>query len=327
MTTPLEGVMLAGFGGPPDPKDAVEFVRGVVGNRPGAEARIREVAHHYEEVGGSPFNALTQQQADALQAVLRRRGIDVPVRCGFKHWKPYFADTLAGFAAEGRRNLLGIVMAPHPCWSADDKYREAAEESARQLSGDGTPPVRLQWTEPFGRNWGYVTAEAALVREAADRIRADGGEAAWRAARLVFTAHSVPINGCQPCQAGTRTCPYPTHYAHSARMVAEAAGKPDHRLAYQSRATMRIPWLEPDIVDVIKEEAAAGTRDIVAVPIGFLCDHVEVLFDLDIEAKQAAAAAGVRWHRVPTVQCRPPFIEALADAVEARVRLHASRAV
>lgn len=312
MTAPFDSVLLVGFGGPPRAEDAVEFVRGTLGAR-GTEERIRAVAHHYELVGGSPFNALTIQQAEALGRELERRGLRPAVRVGFKNWTPFIAETLADMAAKGLRNSVGVVMAPHRCWASDDKYRDAVEEGRRQV-GPAAPAV--SWIDFFGQHYQYVKAEADLIRGVADRI----GPERWAKARLVFTAHSVPINGCGPCTNRERTCPYPTEYRQTAELVAAELGRPDFVLAYQSRAETRRPWLEPDVSEVIRTLAAQGVPEVVLAPIGFLCDHVEVLFDLEIEARKTADSVGVAYHRAGTVQDHPRFISLLADSVEAKLR-------
>jgi ferrochelatase len=313
MTTPYDSILLIAFGGPPRAEDAYEYVKRIVGNRPGSEARIREVAHHYEVLGGSPFNRLTFEQADALKAELARRGVTLPMKIGFRNWTPFVAEAVADMKATGLKKAVGVVLAPHSCYVADEKYKRNVDDALRETGAD----IAVDYTDNFAKHYQYVKACADLIRV---RI-AEMGPERWGKAKLIFSAHSVPVNGCEECQKKTRTCPYPCHYEQSARFVAEDVGRAgDFLLAYQSRASMRTPWLEPDISDAVKAAAAGGAKEVLIAPIGFLCDHVEVLYDLDHEAKETCAEVGVGYHRSSTVQSHPRFISMLADLIEGRLR-------
>lgn len=312
--TPYDSILIIAFGGPPKPEDAYDYVKGIVGNRPGAEARIKEVAHHYELVGGSPFNKLTFEQADALKADLAGRGVTLPVLVGFRNWKPFVAETVADMKARGLKRAIGVVLAPHSCFVSDEKYKLNVSDAVR----DVYPELTVDYIDGFGRSYGYVKANADLARQ----VIAGMGPERWEKTKLIFSAHSVPVNGCEPCSRKERTCPYPAHYAQTAKYVAEELGRPgDYLLAYQSRASMRTPWLEPDIGDSIREAAKGDWKEVLICPIGFLCDHVEVLYDLDHEARETCDGLSIGYNRVRTVQSHPKFVETLADMVEARYRM------
>ena len=299
----VEAVLLVAFGGPEKPEDIRPFLRNVTQGRPIPPARVEEVAHHYEAIGGrSPLNELTFRQADALRARLSGAGIGLPVYVGMRNWTPYLHEALQAMAADGVRRALGLILSAHQTEASWERYQQNVADACTRV-GAGAPAVRYApaW---FDRP-GFIDAMADRVREAVLAVPAE----AQAATPLVFTAHSVPV-------AMAEGSPYVRQIAASSRRVAERLGHACWSIAYQSRSGRpEDPWLEPDVGDEIRRLGAEGARHVVVAPIGFVCDHVEVLYDLDLEARAIASAAGVSLYRAMTVTDHPAFIGMLADLV------------
>ncbi len=317
----FDNILLVAFGGPtpgcckradPCPGEAFCFVQGILGADPKRAARVREVADHYQEIGGfSPFNALTFAQAEALRKALAARGVHAPLRVGMRHWTPWLADVVTEIARAGQRRTLALILAPHQSAVSWDWYQQVVAGACTQLGKDAP---RVEYVDPWPAHPGYVGAVADGVRAAVK---------GWKAGRfdeacLVFTAHAIP-------EAVAKGAPYATQFAQTATAAATALGKPGHRLAYQSQASdASIPWTGPDINTLIREAAGKGLKDVVASPVGFLCDHVEVLYDLDIAARRTAASCGVTFTRAPTVGSHPAFVGMMADLISSRFAAEAA---
>jgi ferrochelatase len=302
--TPVDAVLLVAFGGPERPEDIRPFLHIVAASRPIPPARLEDVAHHYEVIGGrSPLNALTRRQAAALADALAARGRALPVWVGMRNWHPFLHETLAEMKDRGRRRAVAVILSSLQTEASWARYVDDVA-AARDKVGPDAPEV------VFAPAW---ADHPRFVDAMADRTRAalaDVDSPRRAAARLVFTAHSVPV----AMAAGS---PYAAPLEATARAVATRLGRGGWSVAYQSRSgSPRDPWLEPDVSDVIRALAREGARDLVVVPVGFVCDHVEVLYDLDVEARQVAAAAGVGFHRAPAANDHPDFIAMLADLVE-----------
>ena len=305
--TKPDAVMLIAFGGPERPEDIRPFLRHVLAGRPVPPSRLEEVAHHYEVIGGrSPLNELTAQQGAALQARLSQLEVELPVVLGMWHATPFIADTLQRLAAAGVRRVIAVVMAAFHDRATLDRYRAAVDEGIAALA---LPDFRLEYTASPEPLPGYAQANADSIRAAYARLSPELRDAA----KLVFTAHSVPTPVGQ--ESG-----YVARYESAAQRIARLLGIQDYRLAYQSRSGRPTdPWLEPDICEVVRAEAESGRRALVVAPIGFVCDHVEVLYDLDVEAAQAAKEHGIELSRAQTVTTHPGYIDALAQTVLERV--------
>jgi len=301
---PVDAVLLVAFGGPERPEDIRPFLQIVTAGRPIPPARLEDVAHHYEVIGGrSPLNALTRRQAAALADALAARGRALPVWIGMRNWHPFLHETLAEMKDRGRRRAVAVILSSLQTEASWARYVDDVA-AARDKVGPDAPEV------VFAPAWAdhprFVDAMADRTRAALAHV----DSARRAAARLVFTAHSVPV----AMAAGS---PYAAQLEATARAVAARVGRGGWSVAYQSRSgSPRDPWLEPDVSDVIRALAREGARDLVVVPVGFVCDHVEVLYDLDVEARQVAAAAGVGFHRAPAANDHPDFIAMLADLVE-----------
>lgn len=299
----FDAVLLIAFGGPLCMDDVRPFLANVLSGRPVPRERLEAVVRNYALIGGrSPLHDLTFQQAERLAAVLRTAGPELPVYVGMRNWVPYFRDTVARMAADGVRRAVGVIMSPLQSDASWDRYVRDVDE-ARAAVGDGAPHVE------YAAEWhGHPLFAEALADNLAATLATLSAERA-RAASVVFTAHSLPLSMAEPA-------PYVAQLTEIAMLVARRTDASGWTLAYQSRSgNPRDPWLEPDILDVVRTLARSGTRDLVVVPAGFVCDHVEVLYDLDIQARQVATELGMAFHRVPTVNAHPTFIRMLADVV------------
>lgn len=299
----FDAIMLIAFGGPEKPEDIRPFLRHVLAGRPVPPTRIEEVAHHYELIGGrSPINELTAKQGQALAERLAVDGVKLPIELGMWHAPPFIADTLKKLASGGARRVLGVVMAALHDTATIERYDGAVRDGVAAL---GLPDFTLRYAPSPEERPGFIEANAELVRAAFARLPED----LQSDARLVFTAHSVPVSVGE--QSG-----YVVKYRAAAERIAREAGLGDYGLAYQSRSgNPRDPWLEPDIGTVVRAEATSGRKALVVAPIGFVCDHVEVLYDLDVEATQIAREVGVTLERASSVTTHPAYIEALAQTV------------
>jgi len=301
--TAVDAVLLVAFGGPERPEDIRPFLQIVTAGRPIPPARLEDVAHHYEVIGGrSPLNALTRRQAAALADALAARGRALPVWIGMRNWHPFLHETLAEMKDRGRRRAVAVILSSLQTEASWARYVDDVA-AARDKVGADAPEV------VFAPAWAdhprFVDAMADRTRAALAQV----DSARRAAARLVFTAHSVPV----AMAAGS---PYAAQLEATARAVAARVGRGGWSVAYQSRSgSPRDPWLEPDVTDVIRTLAREGARDVVIVPVGFVCDHVEVLYDLDVEARRVAEAAGVGFHRAAAPNDHPDFIAMLADLV------------
>lgn len=301
-------VLLIAFGGPERPEEIRPFLRHVLAGRPVPPSRLEEVARHYEAIGGrSPLNDLTRAQGAALSARLAAQGVDVPVELGMWHAPPFIADTLRGLAEAGVRRVIAVVMAALHDEATLARYRGAVDAALAELRD-----LEVVYADSPEHTEGFLSANADQIRAAFERLRGQEPELA-PGARLVFTAHSVP-------EAVGQASGYVERYARLAQRLAELLGVSDYRLAYQSRSgNPADPWLSPDIGQVVREEAAQGRRALVLAPIGFVSDHVEVLYDLDVEAAQIAAELGIELVRAQTVTTHPRYIDALAQTVYERL--------
>ncbi|MGH9410192.1 MAG: ferrochelatase [Vicinamibacterales bacterium] len=318
MAQPFEAVLFVAFGGPQGLADVQPFLQNVLRGRRVSPERVEEVAHHYERFGGvSPLTELTMKQAAALESRLRERGLDLPVRVGMRNWHPYLPDTMAALSRAGVRRAIGVVASAQRSYSGCLQYRENVREAGVALASGGLADVSVTYVSDWHQHPGFIAAHVDRIRAAFDRLppnaRAD--------ARLVFTAHSIP-------KSMAAEYPYEGQLVESATLVLDALSSspasvmpcipctPWPTIIYQSRSGRPgDPWLEPDIGEYLRAEHARGLRALVVCPIGFLCDHVEVLYDLDVEAAETARELGIDFARAESVNAHPHFIDALADAV------------
>jgi ferrochelatase len=306
-TDPIDSILFIGFGGPTEPAHIMPFLRTVVFGRGVPDERLAEVEHHYMEVGGrSPYNDQTEAQRAGVERWLREHGIDLPLYVGMRNWNPHLKDTIARMNADGRRHALGVILAAHRSEVSWERYM--ADVTCAIAGNAGVGPA-VTYLEPWFDRPRFLEANAQLIEQAAGRTRG-----AWPAdLPILFTAHSIPT-------AMAERSPYLSDLLASCRGVAALLGAPDWELCYQSRSgDPRTPWLEPDINDAIRRRAAEGTRRIVVLAIGFLSDHVEVLYDLDREAMATASEVGIALARARCVNDHPEFIALLGELLAARL--------
>lgn len=302
----IDAVLLIAFGGPEGPEDIRPFLQIVAAGRPIPPERLEEVARHYEVMGGrSPLNELTRRQAAGLRAELARRGRAEAVFIGMRNWHPFLHETLAEMKDGGCRAALGIILSPFQTEASWGRYVDDVA-AARDKVGADAPHV--VYAPPWADHPRFLEAMVDRARTALEAVAPERRAGA----RLVFTAHSVPT----AMAAGS---PYVAQLETAARLIAGRLSHTAWSVAYQSRSgSPREPWLEPDIADVIRALAREDARDVVVVPIGFVGDHVEVLYDLDVEGRRVAEACGVRLHRALSANDHPAFVAMLADLVEGR---------
>lgn len=304
--TPFDSVLLIAFGGPTAPDEIRPFLENVTRGRRIPPERLEAVAHHYELIGGrSPLNEITLRQASALQESLREGGTPLPVYVGMRNWTPYLYETLERMKADGRRRAVGVILSAQQNEAGWDRYVANVAEARERVAGAPVVDIAGEWhAHPQ-----FIEAMADTVATALSGIPT----ARRNEVPLVFTAHSVPT-------AMAASSPYVEQLTEGCRLVAERVGHARWSLAYQSRSgSPRDPWLEPDICDVVRDLARAGEREVVVAPIGFICDHAEVLYDLDIEARQVADGEGMTLVRASTVNDHPAFIRMLADVVRKHI--------
>jgi ferrochelatase len=300
----VDAVLLIAFGAPTAPEEIRPFLEIVTRGRRISRERLEEVAHHYERMPGgrSPLNELTDRQAEALRHALARAGLRLPVFVGMRNWHPFVRETLAAMTAAGHRRGVGVILSPFRSEASWERYMKDVADARREVPG----APEIAFTPPWGAHPEFVAAAADCVRTALEKVpAADREEAA-----LVFTAHSIP-------RAMADASPYVDDFTAAARAVARDLGLERWTCAYQSRSgSPGDAWLEPDIGHVVQHLAAGGTRHVVVMPLGFVCDHVEVLYDLDIEARALAAVSGLAFHRAAAVNDHPRFVAMLADLVQ-----------
>jgi ferrochelatase len=315
---PFDAVLLIAFGGPQHRDHIRPFLANVLRGRRVAPERIEEVAHHYELFGGiSPITELTNRQAERLERALADCGAPLPVYVGMRNWDPYLRDTLTRMAGDGVRRVVGVIAAAHRSYSGCTQYRENVADARRTLRERGLDDVDVTYVGDWHVADGFVSANVERVLDALQRLPAD---VRWQS-ELVFTAHSIPVSMAER---------YPYQHQLEESCAAVAAGiaqrlgvteQPRWRLVYQSRSGRpEDPWLGPDICDHLRQTAADGVRAVVLCPIGFICDHIEVLYDLDVEAAAVARELGINLSRAAAVNDDPRFIAALADAVVGTIR-------
>ena len=299
----VDAVVLIAFGGPTARDEIRPFLANVTRGRRISGERLEEVADHYERMPGgrSPLNDLTLAQARALGEALARRGALMEVRVGMRNWRPYLHETLAGLAGRGVRRCLGVIMSSLRCEASWDRYQQDVAEARARMSD--APEV--VFAPPWGREPGFIEALVDRAGAALHALPEDGRR--WTP--LIFTAHSIPVMMAD-------ASPYVEDFTTVARAVTAKLDHARWTLAYQSRSGRpEDSWLEPDVNTVIRSLARDGERHAVVVPVGFVCDHVEVLYDLDVEAAATARAHGLSLRRAATVGDHPAFIAGLADLV------------
>jgi protoporphyrin/coproporphyrin ferrochelatase len=313
---PYDAILLLSFGGPEGPDDVMPFLENVVRGRGVPRERLLAVAEHYHHFGGvSPINAQNKALLAAVGPELAAHGIDLPVYWGNRNWHPMIEDTVGQMAADGVRRALVFATSAYTSYSGCRQYRDDIDRAAAAV-GPGAP--RLDKIRHYFNHPGFIEANAAAVRAALAELPADVRDSAL----LVYTAHSIPsamndIAG--PPERGGRL--YSRQLDEAARLVTEAV-RPGggYDLCWQSRSgPPSVPWLEPDVNDRLAELAKDGVQAVVVSPIGFVSDHVEVLWDLDAEAAETAERLGLAFARAATVGTDPAFVAMVRELIAERL--------
>jgi protoporphyrin/coproporphyrin ferrochelatase len=307
----FDAVLIVAFGGPQGRGDIRPFLERVLRGRRVPPERVDEVAHHYELFDGvSPITELTLRQAQGLAERLARAGVALPVHVGMRNWHPLLADTLKQMYSAGVRRAVGFIAAPHHSYSSCQQYRENVRDARRELQETTGGDIDVTYVGSWFNHPLFIEVNARHVQSAGGRLPPD----VRGRARLVFTAHSIPVS-----MAGTSR--YREQLLESSRLVAERAGIGDWALVYQSRSGRpEDPWLEPDICASLRAEHARGLPAAVICPIGFICDHIEVLYDLDREAADVCREIGLPMVRAEAVNADPLFLDMMADVVLQTIR-------
>ena len=307
MAQSYDAVLVVSFGGPEGPADVIPFLENVLAGRNVPRQRLLEVAEHYRHFGGkSPLNAQNRALVAALQDELEAHGSPLPIYWGNRNWQPLLPEVVGRMERDGVRRALAFVTSAYSSYSSCRQYLEDIER-ARASVGPAAP--RVEKLRAFYNHPGFIEPMTRRVADSLaqvpDERRAD--------THIVYTAHSIPT-------AMAETGDYVAQLEEACRLVSESLRLASYELAYQSRSgPPSQPWLEPDIVDVLGRLQTAGkVRDVVVVPIGFLSDHIEILWDLDTEARQVAEDLGLNMIRAKTVGSHPDFVRMIRQLIEER---------
>ena len=301
---PFDALLVVSFGGPNGPDDVMPFLENVLRGKNVPRERMLEVSEHYQHFGGaSPINAQNLALIEAVKADLANKGIDLPVYWGNRNWHPMFADTLEEMKKDGIKKSLAFFTSIFSCYSGCRQYRENIIEAQEQVGPDAPEvhKLRMAFNHPL-----YIGASADRVQTALDQIP----EERRAAARVVFTAHSIPLSMAENCK-------YETQLTEASRLIMETIGENPWDLVYQSRSgPPQQPWLDPDICDHIQAlHDKGGTEDIVIMPVGFVSDHMEVMFDLDTEAMDICKELSINMVRAGSVGVHPQFVSMISELI------------
>jgi len=309
VSEPYDAILVVSFGGPEKRDDVIPFLENVLRGKPVPRERMLEVAEHYYHFDGiSPINQQVRELIAALRPELDAAGITLPIYWGNRNWHPLLPDTLQQMADDGVKRALAFVTSAYSSYSGCRQYRENIQV-AQQVVGSAAPEidkVRVFYNHPD-----FIAANVDRIRAAWEQIPAGRRDTA----QIAFTAHSIPLS----MSTGSR---YVEQLTETCRLICAEIGVPAERwrLVYQSRSGRpQDPWLEPDIGDHLRERKAAGVTDVVIAPVGFLSDHIEVLFDLDDEARRIADEIGINMIRAASVGTHPQFIQMIRKLIAERL--------
>ncbi|MEL6527924.1 MAG: ferrochelatase, partial [Chloroflexota bacterium] len=301
-----DAVLVMSFGGPDKAEDVVPFLENVTRGRGIPKERLEEVGEHYYQFGGkSPINEQNLALIAALEEELAEAGLDLPVYYGNRNWHPMINDTMQQMVDDGVKRAITFFTSGFSCYSGCRQYRENIMEAQKAVEGaPEIDKIRVFYNHP-----GFIYPMVKNVQDALSNWEEDERDDV----HIIFTAHSIPMG-----QA--RNSAYEKQLTEASRIVAEQLATENYVLVYQSRSgPPQVPWLEPDIVDYMEEIHEKGINDVIIVPIGFISDHMEVMFDLDTEADEAAEEMGMKMVRAGTVGTAKPFVQMIRELIEERM--------
>ena len=309
-----DAILWVSFGGPEKEEDVIPFLENVLRGKNVPRERMLAVAEHYYHFGGrSPINQQNRDLIRALETELAAHGPHLPVYWGNRNWHPLLTDTVAKMKADGVRRALAFATAAYSSYSSCRQYLENIE-NARAAAGEGAPVIDK--IRPFYNHPGYITAMTQQVQQALAQFPAEGRSSA----HIVYTAHSIPLRMAENCQ-------YSQQLLEASILVSAALGRSGDPLVYQSRSGPPTqPWLGPDILEHLREIGRTGqVRDVAIVPIGFVSDHMEVLYDLDTEARQLCEQLGLNMVRAAAVGTNPGFARMVRELILERMEENSGR--
>ncbi|HEY9785198.1 MAG TPA: ferrochelatase [Candidatus Obscuribacterales bacterium] len=303
----FDAILLVSFGGPEGMADVEPFLQNVLRGKNVPLARMQEVIKHYERFGGvSPLNKNMRALIAALKEDLTRHEISLPIYWGNRNWHPLLTDTVPRMHRDGVGRALAFATSAYSSYSGCRQYLEDIER-ARSVVGDEAPMIEK--IRPFFNHPLFIEVNVSHLREALDMVPAESRERT----HVAFTAHSLPLSMA-------KTCSYEAQLNETARLVAEELNLRDWKVVYQSRSGPPAqPWLEPDILDHLRVLSAQSVESVVVAPIGFIFDHMEVIFDLDIQARQLCDECGLNMVRASTAASSPRFVTMVRELLEERL--------
>src|SRR5256885_2668568 len=303
MNPSFDAILLVSFGGPEGMEDVIPFLENVLRGRNVPRERMLSVARHYELFGGvSPINQQNHELIAALEKELETHGPRLPIYWGNRNWHPLLPDTLRQMAADGIRNALAFVTSAYSSYSSCRQYLQNIADAQAEV-GPNAP--RVEKLRAFYNHPLFIEANVDRVCEALRQFS--------EPARLVFTAHSIP-------ESMAVNCDYAAQLAETGSLIARSVGVDDWQLVYQSRSgSLSQPWLGPDVSDHLKALRAEGVTSVVIAPIGFVSDHMEVVYDLDVEARRVCEEIGLRMVRAGTAGTHPAFVKMIRELMIERV--------
>ncbi|HSR51626.1 MAG TPA: ferrochelatase [Acidobacteriota bacterium] len=306
MASSYDALVVVSFGGPEAMEDVMPFLENVLRGKNVPRERMLEVAEHYKMFDGvSPINEQNRDLIEALKKEFEEHQLDLPIYWGNRNWHPLLPDTLQQMSEDGVERSLAFFTSAYSSYSGCRQYRENIQEARRQV-GERAPVIDKM--RVFFNHPGFIEANADYVGAALKKLSGQGREA-----MILFTAHSIPTGMAENCR-------YEDQLREASRLVAEAVGHEQYRLVYQSRSgPPQQPWLEPDICDALDEVHEQGVRQVVISPIGFVSDHLEVVYDLDHEAAEHCEELGIEMARAPSAGVHPAFVSMVRELVQERI--------
>ncbi|HKG78208.1 MAG TPA: ferrochelatase [Pyrinomonadaceae bacterium] len=303
MKTDFDALLLVSFGGPEGMEDVIPFLENVLRGRNVPRERMLQVARHYELFGGmSPINQQNRDLIAALEKEFEQHELRLPIYWGNRNWHPLLPDTLRQMASDGIQNALGFVTSAYSSYSSCRQYLQNIADAQAEV-GPGAP--RVEKLRAFYNHPLFIEANVDHIREALGQVNSPGA--------LVFTAHSIP-------GSMSANCDYVAQLTETGRLIAHELGVDDWQLVYQSRSgSPSQPWLGPDVSDHLRALRLEGVANVVVAPIGFVSDHMEVVYDLDVEARRVADEIGLKMVRARTAGTHPSFVKMIREMVMERV--------